>query len=135
MAALVGGSTGYWYPAENRYWNRRGEQAHWTQYMYRVTWTGVTGHWCDILIGLTIIPVGRHSVLGQIFNLHTSTLLFAHKLLAYSLFVGALIHGLIYYASLILIYRDFPLPDISVQFLRGRVGDYGRFSDHVPFHT
>ncbi|TKA83918.1 hypothetical protein B0A55_00228 [Friedmanniomyces simplex] len=98
VAALTFGSIGYWYPAENVYWTARGEQAAWPQYMYRITWTGVTGHWCDIWIGLVLIPVGRRSVLGQVFGLHGSTLLFAHKTLAYSLCVGALIHGLIYYS-------------------------------------
>ncbi|KAK0278520.1 hypothetical protein LTR35_009259 [Friedmanniomyces endolithicus] len=98
VAAFTFGSIGYWYPAENSYWTARGEKANWPQYMYRITWTGVTGHWCDILMGLVILPVGRQSILGQVFGLHVSTLLFAHKVLAYSLCIAALVHGLIYYS-------------------------------------
>lgn len=100
VAAVTFATVGYWYPKQQAYWYGRAELAHWTGYMYRVIWTGVTGHWCDIWMGLVIIPVGRRSILGQVFHLHTSTLLFAHKALAYSLCVGALIHGLLYYVRI-----------------------------------
>ena len=102
VAGLTFGSVGYWYPAENVYWMARGALVDWTKYIPRVVWTGVTGHWCDIWIGLVLIPVGRNSILGRVFHLHTSTLLLAHKLLAYGLCVGALIHGLLYYVSIYL---------------------------------
>ena len=109
VAGLTFGCIGYWYPAENAYWTARGALVDWTEYMYRVIWTGVTGHWCDIWIGLVVMPVGRNSILGRVFHLHTSTLLFAHKLLAYGLCVGALIHGLLYYVSIFLAYsRQLP---------------------------
>ncbi|TKA55282.1 hypothetical protein B0A49_12684, partial [Cryomyces minteri] len=97
ISTFTFGSIGYWYPAEYAYWNARGALFDWTTFMYRVVWTGVTGHWCDILIGLVMIPVGRNSVLARVFHLHTSTLLFAHKVLAYALCVGALVHGISYY--------------------------------------
>ncbi|TKA62935.1 hypothetical protein B0A55_12313 [Friedmanniomyces simplex] len=45
-----------------------------------------------------MIPVGRNTLIGRTFHLHTSTLLFAHKLLAYAFFVGALVHGITYYS-------------------------------------
>ena len=106
VAGLTFGSIGYWHPAENTYWIARGALVGWTEYMYRVIWTGVTGHWCDIWIGLVVMPVSRNSILGRVFHLHISTLLFAHKLLAYGLCVGALIHGLLYYVSIFLTYSQ-----------------------------
>jgi len=94
------GSIAYWFPAQYSWWHARGVLVNWTpSLLSRIAWTGITGHWCDIWIGLVMLPVGRNSVIGQAFQLHTSTLLFAHKLLAYSFFVGILLHGVLYYVS------------------------------------
>ncbi|MCJ1405679.1 hypothetical protein MMC11_008908 [Xylographa trunciseda] len=91
------GSVGYWCSAEYKWWNDRGVLVNYTTYTYRLAWTGITGHWCDISIGLVALPVGRNSILGRLFHLHVSTFLFAHKLLAYALFLGSLVHGIMYY--------------------------------------
>jgi ferric-chelate reductase len=90
-------TTAYWFPAEHAFWEAKGLEVDWTQYMFRVTWAGVTGHWCDILIGLVILPVGRNSLISNAFGIENSTLLVAHKLLAYTLCAFGLIHGLLYY--------------------------------------
>lgn len=90
-------STAYWFPAEHAFWLAKGSAAGWTQYMFRVTWAGVTGHWCDVLFGLVFLPVGRDNVFSAAFGVQTSTLLFAHKILAYTLCAFGLIHGLLYY--------------------------------------
>ena len=99
IAAVTFGSIGFWYPAEYDYWNARGALVDWTTDTYRVVWTGITGHWCDIWIGLLILPVSRNSILGRGFYLHQSTILTAHKLLAYALFAGVLVHGVTYFVS------------------------------------
>jgi ferric-chelate reductase len=99
ILAFTLATTAFWLPAEHAFWYAKGFEADWTQYMFRVTWSGVTGHWCDILFGLVFLPVGRNSLISNAFGVQTSTLLVAHKLLAYTLCVLSLIHGLIYYVS------------------------------------
>ena len=98
ISAATFASVAYWLPAQHRWWYARGTLVDWTpSSLSRAAWTGITGHWCDIWIGLVMIPVGRNSIVGRAFHLHTSTLLFAHKLLAYALFLGSLVHGITYY--------------------------------------
>lgn len=97
VIAFTLASTAYWFPPEHAFWLARGSAAGWTQYMFRVTWAGVTGHWCDVWFGLVFLPVGRDSVLSDAFGVQSSTLLFAHKILAYTLCAFGLIHGLLYY--------------------------------------
>jgi len=92
-------TTAYWFPAERAFWHFKGIEADWTQYMFRVTWSGVTGHWCDIMFGLVFLPVGRDSLISNAFGVQPSALLLAHKLLAYSFCAFGLIHGLLYYVS------------------------------------
>ncbi|KAK1820890.1 hypothetical protein LTR12_004761 [Friedmanniomyces endolithicus] len=99
IAAATFASIAYWLPAQYSYWYARGALVDWTpKALSRVAWTGITGHWCDIWVGLVILPVGRNSIIGRAFGVHTSVLLFAHKVLAYTFFVGALVHGVTYYA-------------------------------------
>ncbi|KAK3673874.1 hypothetical protein LTR78_006076 [Recurvomyces mirabilis] len=98
ILATTFASCAYWLPAERDWWYHRGAFVSWTpKVLSLVAWTGVTGHWCDIWIGLVMIPVGRNSIIGKAFSLHTSTLLYAHKVLAYGLFLGTLVHGITYY--------------------------------------
>lgn len=99
IAGLVLGSTGYWISPQEAFWSAKGTASQWTDYTFRVTWTGITGHWCDLLFGLVIVPVGRNSVLARVFGLHSATLLRSHQLLAYALLTGGLIHGFLYYVS------------------------------------
>jgi ferric-chelate reductase len=97
ILAFTLATTAFWLPAEHAFWYAKGFEADWTQYMFRVTWAGVTGHWCDILFGLVFLPVGRNSLISNAFGIQDSTLLVAHKLLAYTLCAFGLIHGLLYY--------------------------------------
>jgi ferric-chelate reductase len=97
ILAFTMASTTYWFPAEHVFWHAKGIEAEWTQFMFRVTWAGVTGHYCDILSGLVFLPVGRNSLISNAFGVQASALLLAHKLLAYTLCAISLIHGLLYY--------------------------------------
>ena len=97
ILAVTLATTGYWFPAEDAFWHTKGIDADWAQYMFRVTWAGVTGHWCDILFGLVFLPVGRNSLISNALGVQPSALLLAHKLLAYTLCAFGLIHGLLYY--------------------------------------
>lgn len=74
----------------------RGEMVQWTDYMFRGAWTGISGEWCDIWLGLVVIPVGRNSLIAKTFQIQPSTLLQAHRILAYGLLTFGLVHGLVY---------------------------------------
>lgn len=97
ICVMTFGSIAYWYPAQHAFWTARGALIDWTGYMFRVVWTGITGHWCDIWIGLVVIPVGRNSVIARVFHIQPSTLLQAHKMIAYGLLGFSFTHGLLYY--------------------------------------
>ena len=56
----------------------------------------LTGHFCDVTMGLALVPISRHSALASFFQLSASTTLTLHMLSAYTLFVLVLIHALLY---------------------------------------
>lgn len=92
MHGLLGG-------AEYSFWGLRTNPLDWGDAQIRLTVTGVIGHHADILLGLALIPVSRNSVLGRAFELHRSTLLYAHKFIAYLLFIVVLTHDTATYVS------------------------------------
>jgi ferric-chelate reductase len=110
ILALTLATTGYWLHVEHAFWLAKGTQAGWTPYMFRVTWAGVTGHWCDILIGLVFLPASRNNVISTAFGVQASTLLLAHKVLAYTLCAFELIHGLLYYVGKISLHLHVLVP-------------------------
>lgn len=124
ILAVTLATTAYWLPAEHAIWYAKGIKADWTQYMFRVTWSGVTGHWCDILFGLVFLPVGRNSLISNAFGVQASALLLAHKFLAYTLCVFGLIHGLLYYvrAMWTRVTPNVPLTDLTPVFPRRLCG-------------
>ncbi|KAF5002983.1 hypothetical protein FDECE_10457 [Fusarium decemcellulare] len=96
---IIGGTlatTAFWLPAQLDFWGSRTNPLGWTTAKVRLTVSGVTGHYADILLGLLVIPVSRNSLVGQAFGLHQSTLLFAHKLIAYLFLAAAIAHGAAY---------------------------------------
>lgn len=99
LVGLILATTGFWVQPLLEYWATRTAPLDWASAQIRLAVTGIIGHHADLLLGLVIIPVSRNSLLGQAFELHQSTLLYAHKLLAYLLFVAALAHGAAYYVG------------------------------------
>lgn len=93
-------TTGFWLPAQLDFWAERTDPLDWTSAKIRLTVTSVTGHYADILLGLLIVPVSRNSLVGRVFELHHSTLLYAHKLVAYLFLVATMAHGGAYAVSL-----------------------------------
>ncbi|KAF3769703.1 hypothetical protein M406DRAFT_343822, partial [Cryphonectria parasitica EP155] len=92
------GTTWIWFQPLLGYWGLRTDPYGWVLAQMRLTITGVIGHHADILLGLVIIPVSRNSILGQVFQLHQSTLLYAHKLIAYLLFAATFAHAMTYFS-------------------------------------
>ncbi|RSL81912.1 hypothetical protein BHE90_006622 [Fusarium euwallaceae] len=94
--AGTGATTALWWPALWKYWGERTDPLDWDSAKIRLTVTGVTGHYADILLGLLIIPVSRNNLVGRAFKLHQSTLLFAHKVVGYLFLLAVLAHGVAY---------------------------------------
>lgn len=99
IVALTVASTGFWIDPESNFWSLRTDPLRWPDAKIRLAVTGIIGHHCDILLGLVVIPVSRNSILGRAFSLHQSTLLYAHKLLAYAFLIVVIAHGGAYYVS------------------------------------
>lgn len=99
LVGLTLATTGFWAGPLQQYWAMRTDPLDWATAKIRLTVTGIIGHHADLLLGLIIVPVSRNSLLGQAFELHQSTLLYAHKLIAYLLFVATFAHGAAYYVS------------------------------------
>ena len=62
----------------------------------RLAAIALTGHMCDITMGMVLIPISRHSALASFFKLSPATTLTHHMLTAYTLFSLVLTHGLLY---------------------------------------
>ena len=62
----------------------------------RLAAVALTGHFCDITMGMVLLPISRHSALASFFKIAVSTTLANHMLTAYALFALVLIHGLLY---------------------------------------
>lgn len=99
ILGLVLATTAFWVEPQLSYWERRTGPLDWAEAKLRLAVTGIIGHHADLLLGLVIIPVSRNSIMGRVFAVQQSALLFAHKMLAYLLFVAALAHGAAYYVS------------------------------------
>ncbi|KAF3797697.1 hypothetical protein GCG54_00011729 [Colletotrichum gloeosporioides] len=96
IACATMATTAMWLPAHWRYWGERTDPLNWMSAKIALTVTGVTGHYADILLGLSIVPVSRNSLLGHAFGVHQSTLLYAHKLATYMCTLAVLAHGVGY---------------------------------------
>ena len=64
----------------------------------RLAAIALTGHLCDITMGMVLIPISRHSALASFFQLSVSTTLANHMLTAYTLFSIVLTHAFLYVA-------------------------------------
>jgi len=64
----------------------------------RLAAVALTGHLCDITMGMVLVPISRHSALASFFKLSVSTTLTNHMLTAYTLFTLVLIHAFLYVA-------------------------------------
>lgn len=103
IGAVTLATVALWWPALWKYWGDKTDPLDWDSAKIRLTVTGVTGHYADILLGLLIIPVSRDNLVGRTFKLHQSTLLFAHKAVAYLFFLAVTAHGVAYAVRLPLI--------------------------------
>ncbi|KAJ6002921.1 hypothetical protein N7451_005468 [Penicillium sp. IBT 35674x] len=78
------------------YFDGRGQENGVIDGSRRLAAVALTGHLCDVTMGMVLIPVSRHSALASFFKLSVSTTLTFHMLAAYTLFILVLIHGFLY---------------------------------------
>jgi len=90
-------TTVFWINPEVDFYTARTETLNWSSAKVDLVVTAIIGHHIDIPLGLTLIPVGRNSLLVRVFRLSYGTLLYSHKLLAYLTILGATAHAIAYF--------------------------------------
>jgi hypothetical protein len=96
IVSLYGIIVGVWWIRLRDYFLDRGHKGGILEGNHRLAAIALTGHLCDVTMGMVLIPVSRHSALASFFKLSVSTTLTFHMLMAYTLFTLVIIHGLIY---------------------------------------
>lgn len=87
---------GVWWIGLHDYFNDRNNVAGIDYGSNRLAAIALTGHLCDITMGMVLLPISRHSALASFFKISVSTTLTNHILTAYTLFILVIIHGLLY---------------------------------------
>lgn len=88
--------TGIWWPRLYEYFLHRNLDGGIQDEGNRLAAIALTGHFCDVTMGMVLIPISRHSALASFFQLSGSTTLTLHMLSAYTLFALVLVHGFLY---------------------------------------
>ena len=96
ILGLYGVVVGVWWVRLRDYFTNRNSSAGIHHGSNRLAAIALTGHLCDITMGMVLLPISRHSALASFFQISVSTTLTNHILTAYTLFTLVLIHGLLY---------------------------------------
>jgi hypothetical protein len=96
IIALYGIIVGLWWVRLHQYFGQRGNSQGITEGNNRLAAIALTGHLCDVTMGMALIPISRHSALASFFKISVSTTLTFHMLTAYALFALVSVHALLY---------------------------------------
>lgn len=96
IISLYGIVVGVWWRRLHEYFVRRNADSGISHGSSRLAAIALTGHLCDITMGMVLLPISRHSALASFFKISVSTTLTNHVLTAYTLFTLVVIHGLLY---------------------------------------
>ena len=96
ILALYGIIIGIWWLRLRSYFVHRGQKGGISDGNTRVAAVALTGHLCDVTMGMVLLPVARNSALTSFFRLAPSTTLGFHMIQAYVLFALVVTHGLLY---------------------------------------
>lgn len=96
VISLYGAVVGIWWIRLRDYFVDRGLADGIDRGGQRLAAVALTGHVCDITMGMALLPISRHSALASFFKIAVSTTLTNHMLTAYTLFVLVIVHGLLY---------------------------------------
>lgn len=86
IVLLYGAATGIWWWRVRDYFVHRGDANGVTKGNLTLAAIALTGHYCDITMGMVLLPISRHSALASFFKLSASTTLAFHMIQAYTLF-------------------------------------------------
>ena len=96
ILTLYGVIVGVWWIRLRDYFVDRGNEGGIYSGGHRLAAIALTGHLCDVTMGMVLLPISRHSALASFFKLSPATTLTHHMLTAYTLFCLVLVHGFIY---------------------------------------
>lgn len=96
VVALYAAVVGIWWTRLRDYFVDRGRMGGIDRGGDRLAAVALTGHVCDITMGMVLLPISRHSALASFFKLSPSTTLTNHMLTAYCLFLLVVVHGFLY---------------------------------------
>ena len=96
IAALYGVIVGVGWVRLRDYFRNRTVSAGIHHGSNRLAAIALTGHLCDVTMGMVLLPISRHSALASFFQISVSTTFTNHILTAYVLFSLVLTHGLLY---------------------------------------
>lgn len=95
---LYGILIGIWWVRLRDYFTQRGHEGGVYSGNGRLAAIALTGHLCDVTMGMALMPISRHSALASFFKISVATTLTFHMFTAYTLFTLVTIHGLLYVA-------------------------------------
>lgn len=96
VISLYGVVVGIWWNRLRDYFVDRGVAEGIDHGGRRLAAVALTGHVCDVTMGMVLLPISRHSALASFFKIAVSTTLTFHMLAAYTLFLLVIVHGLLY---------------------------------------
>lgn len=96
IITLYGIVVGIWWVRLRDYFDERGKAGGVLKGNRQLAAIALTGHICDITMGMVLLPISRHSALASFFKLSVSTTLAFHMITAYALFIFVVVHGFLY---------------------------------------
>ena len=96
ILSLYGIIVGIWWLRLENYFTDRGLDGGVSSGGGRLAAIALTGHICDVTMGMALVPISRHSALASFFKISVATTLTFHMFTAYILFAMVLTHGLFY---------------------------------------
>ncbi|KUJ09557.1 uncharacterized protein LY89DRAFT_761136 [Mollisia scopiformis] len=96
IISLYGIIVGVWWIRLEAYFTQRGLEGGVLNGNKRLAAIALTGHLCDVTMGMAILPISRHSALASFFKLSVATTLTFHMITAYTLFALVVTHGFLY---------------------------------------
>lgn len=98
ILVLYGILVGIWWIRLRDYFVQRGIEGGVFKGNKRLALVALTGHLCDVTMGMALLPISRHSALASFFKMSVATTLTFHMFTAYTLFALVVVHGLLYVA-------------------------------------
>ena len=96
ILSLYGILIGIWWIELHDYFDQRGQEGGIYNGNSKLAAVALTGHLCDVTMGMVLLPVSRNSALASFFKLSPASTYAFHMTQAYVLFALVAIHGSLY---------------------------------------